>query len=117
MQSDFESVEKVPFSSVRMSFCPEMLEIGLSRLRRCPTSLQDLSGGVSRFSRHPDTGNCRPHFFDSTRSNKIQTPNRIEKNVFFDPIHDRDHIHLIWIEKVRTVISCNWAPPEAGNTP
>ena len=48
-----------------------MLEIGLSRLRMCQISLQDLHGGVFRFSGHPDTGNCRPHFFDPTGPHTI----------------------------------------------
>ena len=35
-------------------------------------------------------------------------------NIFFDPIDDCNRIRPNWIEKLRTVISCNSAPGEAG---
>ena len=38
------------------------------------------------------------------------------KNVFFDPIPDLNNIHLIWIEKVRTVIFAT-GPLEKRETP
>ena len=85
MHSDLQSVEK-QLSARSNDLLPRKywkLKIGPSRFTTCRISLQDLSGGVSRFSRQPDTGNCRPHFFDPTGSNTIQTPDRIEKNVFF----------------------------------
>ena len=117
MPSDLQSVEK------HLSARPHEL---LLRERRklvflvsgCVGSLSKyIQGGVSRFSRHPDTGNCRPDFFDPTRANTIQTPDRIKQNVFPDPIPDRNHIHLIRIEKVPTVKFCNQAPQKAGSTP
>ena len=63
-----------------------MLKIGLSRLRMCRSFLQNLSGGVSRFWRGPVARNHRPYFFDPNEVNMIAIVDRIEKNVFFDPI-------------------------------
>ena len=40
---------------------------------------------------------------------------RIEKNGFFDPMDDFESYWPSWIQKVLTVISCNWAPGKAGN--
>ena len=48
---------------------------------------------------------------------RSKRPIGFEKNVFFDTIYSRNHIHLIWIEKVRTVTACNRPPRWAGNTP
>ena len=50
------------------------------------------------------------------RSNWVTNPHRIENNVFSDPVVDCNHFWPSWIEKVLTVISCNWAPGEAGNS-
>ena len=35
-------------------------------------------------------------------------------NLFYDPTDDCNRIRLNWIEKVLTVISCNWPTGEAG---
>ena len=48
--------------------------------------LQNLSRAVSHFSMNPVAGNHRQHFFDPTGLHPI--PNRIENNVFFDPMYD-----------------------------
>ena len=85
-----------------------MLEIGLSRLMMCRISLQDLSGGVPRFSRHPQIQEIAVRTFSiqlgQTRSKR---PIGSDRNVFTDPIPDRNHVHLIWILKVPTVIYFN----------
>ena len=52
----------------------------------CRSSLQDLSGGVSRFPRGPVARNHRPRFFDPNEVEMIAIVDRIEKYVFFDPI-------------------------------
>ena len=71
---------------------------------------------VGSFPASPDTqvqDNCRPLSFDPTRSaSAIRTPDGIEKKVFSDSTPDRNHVDLIWIEKVPTVISCNSDPIE-----
>ena len=98
MQLDLQSVEKVPFSTFACAFAPKMLEISLPRLRMSRRFLQDLSKrfvfmvtcnestAVSLFSRGPVAGDHRQHFFDSSGSNIITTPDRIEKTFFFNPI-------------------------------
>ena len=58
----------------------------------------------------------RQRVFDPTGSNTITIVHRIEKNVFVDPIGGCNRIWPSWIEKVLTVISCKWAPGEAGNS-
>ena len=60
-----------------------MLKIGLSRVRRCRSSLQDLAGGVSGFSRDPVARNHRRHFFDPNEVKMIAIGDRIEEYVFF----------------------------------
>ena len=87
-----------------------MLEIGLPRPRMIRTFLQD-SRAVSRFSSGPVAGNNRQHVFDPTGSNAITFPDQIENTM-----GDCNIICPSWIEKVLTVISCNWAPGEAGNS-
>ena len=89
-----------------------MLEIGLPRLRLSQSFLQDLSRAVSRFSRGPVAGNHRQHIFDPTGPNTITIYDRIENNVIFDPI---GVCNPVGSQKVLTVVSCNWAPGEAGN--
>ena len=59
-----------------------MLKIGLSRLRMCRSSLQDLSGDVSRFSTDPGARIHRPHLFDPYEVNMIAIVDRLEKYVF-----------------------------------
>ena len=54
--------------------------------------------------------------FHPTESNAIQIPDRNEKNIFLDQIANRNHIHLIRLEKVLTLLSCNWPPREGGNS-
>ena len=88
----------------------------------CRISLQDLSGGVSSFSRSPVARSRRPHFFDPNEVNTIAIGDRIEGNVFSFyvlsiPIGGLDRVLPSRIEKVRTAISCNRALREAGNTP
>ena len=102
------------FQYVRMCSCPENVgnrSFSPSRMNR--RFLQDISRAVSRFSRGAVAGNHRQHFFDSTGSNTITIVHRIEKNVFCYSIEDSNRIWPSWIEKVLTVIYCNWAPREA----
>ena len=104
MQLDLQSVEKVLLWSIQyvhMSFAP--LENGLPRLKMSRTLLQDPCRAPSRFSRSSVAGNHRQHFFDPTGSNTID---------YNHPRSDRQRV----IEKVLTVISCNWASGEAGNS-
>ena len=44
------------------------------------------------------------------------SPRSIQSCVFLDPIGECNRIQPSWIEKVLTVITCNWAPGEAGKT-
>ena len=94
-----------------------MLEDGLPRVGMNRNFLQDLSRADSRFSRGPVAANHRQHSFDPTGSSTITIPDRIENNVFFSI---RWTVVVVfcpsWIKKVLTVISCNWAPGEAGNS-
>ena len=60
---------KKSLQHVRMSFCLGKVEKLVSRLRLCRSSLQDLSGGVPRFSIGPVARNHRPHFFDPNEVN------------------------------------------------
>ena len=104
MQLDLQSVANVLFRTFAwVFFAAKMFEIGLPRLRMSRSFLQDLSRAVSRFARGPVAGNHRQHFFDPTGSNTID---------YNHPRSDRQRV----IEKVLTVISCNWAPGEARNS-
>ena len=111
MQLDLQSVEKVPFSTLAWALAPKMLKIGCPCLRMSPCFLQDLSTAVSRLSTGPVAGNHRQHFFDPTRTNNITIAHGI-----FDLIGECNRIWPSWIENVLTVISCNWATGEAGNS-
>ena len=85
-----------------------MIILGLPRLimSRSLSKQQDLSRAVFRFfSAEPS---CRKSPSALFRFNWVTITDRIENNVFFDPIGD-------WIEKMLPVISSNWAPGEAGN--
>ena len=115
---DLQSVEK-PFQHVRMSSCPG----NVGNWSVSPQIVSDLSPRSTwrRFPLFQAPGkleNCRPHLFDPTGSNiRSKPPSGSKKNVCFDPIPDRNHIHLTWIEKMPTVIPCYRAPRKAGNTP
>ena len=120
-----------------------MLEIGLPRLRMSWRFLQDLSRvfhaspgaqlqeitvsvysiqlGQLRLTTNSDrigkNDHCRltQRLFDPTGSNTIidyKLRSDRKKIHFSDPIGD----FTCWIEKVLTVISCNWAPREKRET-
>ena len=116
MQLDLQSVEKIPFRTFAWAFAPKMLKTGFPRLRMSRSFLQDLSRAVSRFSRGWVAGSHRQHFFDSTGSKTITIVHDLgkKKNSI------RSGVIIVfwpnWIEKVLTVISCNWAPGEAGSS-
>ena len=141
MQLDLQSIEKVPFGT-SWALPPKMLKRGLPRLRIRRSFLQALSRAVSRFSRASAAGNHRHsfyfffiqlgqksdynprsdrkrRFFRSDRgfySYLTQLDRTSAERVFFDPIRDCNRVWLSWIEKVLTVITCNGAPGEAGNS-
>ena len=91
-----------------------MSEIGLCHLRMAWSFLQDLSRAVSRFSRGPVAGNHRQHLFDPTGPKMITIYDRIEKNVFFDPIGVCNPVESR--KCYVPVVSFNWVPGEAGNS-
>ena len=79
IQLDLQSVEKVPFGRFTLAFAPNMLEIGLPRLRMTWSFLQDLSRAVARFSTSRVAGNHRQHLFDPTGSDVITISNRVDR--------------------------------------
>ena len=110
MQLDVQSVENLPFSG----FARE-------RLPRKPwkNAFFD-SEWVGAFSK------VFPRLFPASPGAQLQeiTSKRFRSNwvkddcnrpnLFYDPTDDCNRIRLNWIEKVLTVISCNWPTGEAG---
>ena len=96
-----------------------MLEIGLSRIRMCQNPLQHLSRGGFPLLQAPRHRKLPTALFRFSLLGQIRSkrPIRSKKTyLFFDPIHTRNHIHLIGIEKVRTVILAT-APLGKRETP
>ena len=115
---DLQSVDKVPFQCVRVSFCPE----NVGNLSSSPQNEWEFSPrSIQSCFPLLQGPSCRKSPSAPFRSNWVKIrlhiiPDRIENNVFFDPIVDCNRTWPSWIEKVLRVISCNWAPGEAGNS-
>ena len=93
-----------------------MVEIGLPRLRMSQRFLQHLFRAVSRFSRGAVAGVTPSARFRSNWVKYDYNRPSDRKKRFLGPIGDSNRIDPFRIEEVLTVISCNWAPGEAGNS-
>ena len=91
MQLDFHPVEKVHFNTFAQAFAPKMMEIGLPRLR--------MNAALS---------NIYPELFPASPGAQLQ---EISVSIFSIP-------HWVKYDYNRplTLISCHWAPGEAGNS-
>ena len=105
------------FSPRSIQSCFPLLQ-GLS-CRKSPSALALFRSNWVKYDYNPqlDRKKHLQHFFDPFGSNTITIPDQIEKKsnsvgskkvFFFDPIGDCDNIWPSWIEKVLTMISCNW---------
>ena len=109
---------QLDLQSVRTSFGPEIVGSSSSSLQNeSELSPRSISRAVSRFSMAPVAGNHRQHFFDPTGSNTITFPIGSKKtSISIRWAINCYGIWHTWIEKMLTVISCNWAPGDAGSS-
>ena len=104
------------------AFAPIMLTIGLPpRLRMSLSFLEYLYPELLSASAGAQLRKSHSALFDPTTVGQIplQQSSIESKNVIsdvFDPIGGCNRIWTSWIEKVQTVVPCNWAPGEAGNS-